>query len=208
MPTIPSYKLENDDLSAMDDLLLAKRKILNKMKIEDAEIKFDTLKNVDGKMILSNYDGTIKLLKSTINLFKQMDNRITLPPIAVGSSIMNESDKMVVELFDMIDKIKENFKILYNTIYDLLPFTRYIDIKRFDNSFKLVGELYNLILRFTTDKIEDAAGPKIVMTNRTKFTQNDFINKYSVISDVFLSYYNLWKQFINQYKAQEKVSVK
>lgn len=208
MPTIPSYKLENDDLSAMDDLLLAKRKILNKMKIEDAEIKFDTLKNVDGKMILSNYDGTIKLLKSTINLFKQMDNRITVPPVAVGSSIMNESDKMVVELFDIIDKIKENFKILYNTIYDLLPFTRYIDIKRFDNSFKLVGELYNLILRFTTDKIEDAAGPKIVMTNAIKFTQNDFINKYSVISDVFLSYYNLWKQFINQYKAQEKVSVK
>lgn len=214
MPTIPNYIMGNDDLNAMDDLLLAKRKMLNKMKIEETEIKFDNLKNVDSKLIIANYNGAEKLLRSTIELFKIIDNRIDAPRFsakkgAILSSIVKETDISMIEITDNLDKIITNFRILYDTIYNLLPFSRYISQKNFDTFYKLVGDFHEVYNYFRETKLMDVTGTILLrILGNTRFTARDLISSFNYLNIDFEKFYNVWKRFIENYKSQQKVEIK
>lgn len=203
MPIIPNYILQNEDLSSMDDLLQAKRKMLNKMKIEETEIKYDGTKNVDSKLILSNFDGADKLIRANIALFKKIDNKIALP--STKSSIIRDTEASIIEIFDIIDIINSNYKLLYNTIKDLLPFNNYIDNKRFINMYRMVGENVKVMEDLTFEKIQDRAGNIIFsIPGAKKFTAAMFIDRYDTIYPTFIEFYNIWKQFIKQYNYIDK----
>jgi hypothetical protein len=214
MPTIPNYIMGNDDLNAMDDLLLAKRKMLNKMKIEETEIKFDNLKNVDSKLIIANYNGAEKLLRSTIELFKIIDNRIDRPRMSAKkgtpiSSIVKETDISMIEINDNIDKIITNFTILYDTIYNLLPFSKYISQKNFDTFYKLVGDFYEIFNYFRETKLMDTTGNILLrILGNTRFTADELLANFNFLNVNFEKFYNVWKRFIENYKSQQKVEIK
>ncbi len=222
MPTIPNYKFEGDDLNAMDDLLLAKRKMLNKMSYEDKEIKFDKFKQADSKLVVSNFDGAVKLLKANLDLINQINNVIQYPSYykvavkAIGakvgaprSSLLKESESTIIEIYDKIDKMNDNYTVLYNTIYDIMPFSKYIDKKRFDTMYKLVGDVRNAFEALTFDKIQNRLGAVLmVISGRTRITSADFIEKYDTIEPTYSNFYNVWKQFIKQYNATEKIPIK
>jgi len=217
MPTIPNYKFEGDDLNAMDDLLLAKRKMLNKMTYEDKEIKFDKFKEADSKLVISNFDGAVKLLKANLELINQINNVVQYPSYvktgkkagAPRSSLLKESESTIVEIYDKIDKMNDNYTVLYNTIYDILPFSKYIDKKRFDTMYKLVGDVRNSFESLTFDKIQNRLGAVLmVISGNTRITAADFIERYDTIEPTYSNFYNVWKQFIKQYNATEKIPVK
>lgn len=213
MPTIPNYNIGNDDLNAMDDLLLIKRKMLNKMKIEETEVKFDSLKNVDSKLIISNYNEAEKLLRATIELFKTIDTRIDIPKLNVKgnpiSSIVKETDITIIDINDTIDKIVTNFKVLYETIKELLPFSKFLSQKKFDIFYTLVGDFHNNINLFIETKLMDNAGNVLLrIMGNTRFTVPDLIANFNFLNYNFDKFYNLWKQFISNYKSEEKVEIK
>lgn len=213
MPTIPNYKLDNDDLNAMDYLLSVKNKMLNKMKIEDEEIKYDGLKNIDTSLITSNFDGAEKLLKSIDETYKQINNRLLIPapktgaPGAPPSSVISNVNNNVIQIFDYLTKINDDTNLLYNTIYDLLPFTKYIDNKKMrkftDNFRKIVNDISQLY----NTKIGTSFRPLLILTGST-FTANEVIERLEETKTNVSKLITLLKSFNRLYRSQEKIPIK
>ena len=210
MPIIPNYILQNEDLSSMDDLLQAKRKMLNRMKIEETEIKFDGIKNVDSKLILSNFDGADKLVRANIGLLKSIDNKISIPEDSTKgarlSSVYKETDITLIEVFDTFDKFNYNLDLLTETLTELLPFTKYIDNKKFDKFYDVSNSLRENFIIFTNTKVvHPIYGQLFLIVGNTRLKGDDFMEKFSITDNKFRKYNYIWEQYINQYKSQQKI---
>jgi hypothetical protein len=210
MPTIPNYKLDDDDLN---DLLLAKKKMLGKMKIEEKEIKYDGLKNIDTNLVISNFDSAEKLLRANVGLLKNIDNKISYPTLSAKgtrlSSLYKEIDITMVDIFDILDKFNYNLDLLKDTLTDLLPFTKFIDSKKFDKFYDIALSLHNNFYIFRNQKVEDPVhGELFEIVGNTRLKKEDFFDKFSISNDKFIKYTYIWEQFINQYKTQEKIPIK
>lgn len=213
MPTIPNYKLDNDDLNAMDYLLSVKNKMLNKMKIEDEEIKYDGLKNIDTSLIKSNFDGTEKLLKSIDETFKQINNRLLIPIPRTGlkgappSSVVSNINNNVIQIFDYLTKINDDTNLLYNTVYDLLPFTKYIDNKKIKKFINDTKKIIDDIVQLYNTKIGTSFAPRLILTGST-FTANEVVGRFGETKQNISKLTRLINDFNLLNRSQQKIPIK
>lgn len=213
MPTIPNYKLDNDDLNAMDYLLSVKNKMLNKMKIEDEEIKYDGLKNIDTSLIKSNFDGAEKLLKSIDETFKQINNRLLIPqpktgaPGAPPSSVVSNINNNVIQIFDYLTKINDDTDLLYNIVYDLLPFTKYIDNKKIKKIINDTKKIIDDIVQLYNTKIGTLRAPLLVLTGST-FTVNEVVGRFGETKQNISKLTRLINDFNRLNRSQQKIPIK
>lgn len=222
MPVIANYAMSLDDMVSMDNLLDAKKRIIRDMKsdktIDDADkylMETSYKVEIDPTKTDELMKNITKLLKSNIDIFKQLNNRILFPRASTGagarpSSIVRESDATVVDIFDKIDILKNNINTITDNTKLLLPLTSFISNRDFEKAYKTVGE-YNEIQRdFYFKKIVDETGNRLLsVSGRTTYSADDVVNKIDdYITDYTLVFYKLWRYFIQLYNRTHKSNFK
>lgn len=222
MPVIANYAMSLDDMVSMDNLLDAKKRIIRDMKsdktIDDADkylMETSYKVEIDPTKTDELMKNITKLLKSNIDIFKQLNNRILFPRASTGagarpSSIVRESDATVVDIFDKIDILKNNINTITDNTKLLLPLTSFISNRDFEKAYNTVGE-YNEIQRdFYFKKIVDETGNRLLsVSGRTTYSADDVVNKIDdYITDYTLVFYKLWRYFIQLYNRTHKSNFK
>lgn len=222
MPVIANYAMSLEDMVSMDGLLDAKKRIIKDMKsdktIDDADkylMETSYKVNIDPSKADDLMKDTIKLFKSNIDIFKQLNNRILLPRISTGagappSSIVKESDATVVDIFDKVDILKKNINSIIDNTKLLLPLTSFISNKEFEKAYNIVGDYNNIQRDFYFKKIVDEDGNRLInVSGRTTYNAEDVVNKIDdYITDYTLIFYKLWRNFIQLYNRTHKSNFK
>jgi hypothetical protein len=129
MPTIPNYNLDVDDLTAMDYLTFAKKRMIKDIKtdksIENADkyISETTFKDTgDYSATINNIKEIYNLWNKSFNLLTEIGNKITKPrnvtdpgvdgntnlikeDVLISAEIVDKTNIINSNLVDMIDKL-------------------------------------------------------------------------------------------------------
>jgi len=210
-----SYNLSVDDLVADDAITYAKRKMLKQIREKKDEEK--TLMNTenlnvedaDPKMVNDNYLGLHKLLKSSYIIMKEIDNRIKVWAGGNTKSVIKESDTAILEIFDRIDRIADNFRTMKEILPTIFPVSKYVSFSNYTEMDKLLQSYTDFVLRFYTTKIDtippSGRHPIFHLSATSSYTAQQVVEKIkNDLLTPIISFNRLYDKFSNNWNQSHR----